>query len=214
MTHRQFLLQVIELYHKARKPIFHNSKIKRGRSNSIASAVEDLFAKFLIDKIRCDAIYIDQPISVVGFKSQIYPDLVIVRKNKIIALCDIKMDLGFKRNEFYNFCKKQAKLLNKYRGSKCKIKIRNGLMKEDKYLTIDKKATLNIVIVSNRNINQTILEKHIKDVKNLGSNSGIEVFVLFQGHPNESGYTIGELMKRIKINLLEFSRLIKKLNRN
>jgi hypothetical protein len=113
MNEKQFIARVIESYQIARKPIYSNPKLSRGRSHSVASRVEDLFAFYLVNKINCDRIYIDQPISVVGSKAQIYPDIVIVKNKKITALCDVKMDLGWKRNELFNFCRRHAALLKK-----------------------------------------------------------------------------------------------------
>jgi len=42
----KFIKKIIELYKKAKRPIFKNEKrnIKRGRGHSISSKVEDLFA--------------------------------------------------------------------------------------------------------------------------------------------------------------------------
>ena len=42
MTGEQFMEKVIQLYVEARKPSFYHPKIRRGRSHSIPSKVEDL----------------------------------------------------------------------------------------------------------------------------------------------------------------------------
>lgn len=84
MTNQDFILNIIKLYQKSRETSFYNKKIKRGRSRSISSSAEDLFALYLADKIDCDFIFVDQPISVIGHKSQFYPDIVVIKNNNII----------------------------------------------------------------------------------------------------------------------------------
>ncbi len=209
MNEKQFITKVIESYHTAREPLFSNPKIRRGRSHSVASKIEDLFALYLVNKIKSDQIYIDQPISVVGSKAQIYPDIVIVKNKKITALCDVKMDLGWKRNELYNFCKRHASLLKKIRGIKCKI--RDGQTKEDIYYQIDKKACLNIVIISDQNINKTLLAKHIKKIEPF--KNVVRVIILTSGeHPNTYRISTSDLLKKLVINIQSFTILIKALS--
>jgi hypothetical protein len=209
MNEKEFLTKVIKQYHQARKPVFPNSKIRRGRSHSVSSAVEDLFALYLTDHIDCDLIYIDQPLSIEGHKVQIYPDIAIVKKSKITAMCDIKMDLGWKRNELYDFCKRHAALLAKVRGKKCKI--RDGQTKEDLFYRISTTASLNIVIISDQNISSKILNDHLIKIKPF--QKLVRVFILTKGeHPNTYGITTQELLKEILINKDVFNSLIKKLS--
>lgn len=127
MNNRNFIYKIIELYQTARKPKFPNKKIKRGRSHSIASSSEDLFAHFLINKVKPDLIYVDQPISIEGFKTQNYPDISIVHNNVVTAFCDLKMDMGWDRAGLFDLCKKQNKWIGGVRGKKCKI--RDGVTK-------------------------------------------------------------------------------------
>jgi hypothetical protein len=209
MNEKQFLIKVIKLYHQARKPLFPKRKISRGRSRSVASDVEDLFASYLVDRIKCNSIYIDQPISIEGRKSRIYPDIVVVKNQQITALCDIKMDLGYKRKELYNFCKRHAKLLFQIRGKKCKI--RDGLTKEDKFYRTHKNICLNIVIVSDQNINHRVLADHLEKIKPFSK--VIRVFILTTGeHPNTYGVTIPQLLKKITIKKQIFSDLINQVS--
>lgn len=209
MNEKEFLTKVIELYHKARKPLFANSKIRRGRSHSVSSDVEDLFAAFLIDKIKCDLLYVDQPISIEGYKAQIYPDIVVVKNKQLTTLCDVKMDLGWKRKELYNFGKRHASLLLKVRGKKCKV--RDGVTKKDVYYKIAKNASLNIVIISNQNISPAILADHLEKIKPFSKI--VRVFILTKGeHPNTYGISIQKLLKKIVIDKEAFSELIRKLS--
>ena len=140
IANREFIRQVIRLYRSARRPKFINKKVSRGRSHSISSAVEDLFACYLASNIKCDHIYTDQPISVPGVDRQVYPDLVIVRNNRIVALIDLKMDMGWNRGGLYTLCKKHYNRINKIRGKECRL--REGVSKKQHSYIIGKKTTI------------------------------------------------------------------------
>lgn len=67
METKVFIESVIDLYKAARQitlPFaFESEKIRRGRSHTISSLTEDLFAYFLVNKFpQVDKIVIDQPI--------------------------------------------------------------------------------------------------------------------------------------------------------
>lgn len=205
MNEKQFLTQVIKLYHQVRKPLFPNGKVRRGRSRSVASSVEDLFGAFLAERIHCDLIYVDQPISIEGYRAQIIPDIVVVKGQQVTALCDVKMDLGWKRNELYLFCQRHANLLTKIRGKKCKI--RDGLTKEDRSYHIGRNVCLNIVIISDQNIGHEILDEHLRKVKRF--RGLVRVFILTKGeHPNTYGVRIPELLERITIDKQAFDATV------
>ncbi len=208
MDQEQFLTKVIQLYHQARKPLFPNNKIRRGRSRSIASAVEDLFALFLSERIICDLIYIDQPISIEGPKTQIYPDIVIIKNQKIVALCDIKMDLGWKRRELYNLCKHYASLLAKIKGKKCKIK--DKITKKSILYHISRKVIFNIVIVSDQNNTQRTLQGQLVKIKPFNKTVPVSILTT-SGHPNTYGISTSQLLKKIRIKK-DFLALVKRLN--
>ena len=194
MDNKGFIFEIIKLYQKARVSKFKDKKIRRGRSHSISAEAEDLFASFLLKKIGCDLVYVDQPISISGRKAQFYPDIVVIKNNKVVAFCDLKMDLGWKRSGLYIFCKKLKISLNQIRNKDCKI--RDGITKEDKHYTIHPDASFNVVVVSDQNINPNMLKNHEKNIKKLGKD--IELFVLSRKeHPNTYGYAPRELLKKI-----------------
>lgn len=208
MNNYEFVLEVIKLYQSAREPKFVNQKISRGRSRSISSSVEDLFAHYLSGQIECDHIYINQPISIDGFKNLIYPDLVIVRDKRIIAFIDFKMDMGWKRDGLYDLCRKQYDRLKKARGKKCKLK--EGVSKREYFYIIDKKATFAIVIFTDRNISPNLLMSQLQKSSELKPN--LEVFVLTaQEHPNEYNISPEDLIQKMEIRDNEFKRLINRL---
>ena len=210
MNERDLIYKITTLYRTARKSKFPNKKIKRGRSHSIASSVEDLFARFLMNKAKPGLIYVDQPISIEGFKTQNYPDISIVHNNIITAFCDLKIDMGWNRTGLFSLCKKQNKWIGNVVGKKCKI--RDGVTKTDSFYHTSGGATYNIVLISSQNINQALLNKQIQNSKRF--NPKVEVFILTSGeHPNTYGISIKNLMKKILINKSEFKRLFEKLSK-
>lgn len=209
MNENDLIYKIITLYRTARKPKFLSKKIKRGRSHYIASPTEDLFAYFLINKVKPDLIYIDQPISVDGFKAPKCPDISIVHDNVITGFCDLKMDMGWKRAGLFDLCREHNEWIKSVRGKKCKI--RDGITKIDSFYRISKKVTYNTVLVSDKNINQSLLNKQLKNSEKF--NPEVEVFVLTSGkHLNTYGISIENLMEKITIDKNAFKRLIKKLS--
>ena len=110
MSPDELLERIINLYQDARISRYADSKISRGRSHSISSVVEDLFASYLIlsDK-EIDNVLVDQPVFVEGVKSTFYPDITIIRNGEITAFIDLKMDLGWKRDGLKELCEKREK---------------------------------------------------------------------------------------------------------
>lgn len=208
MNNKAFIYGIVKLYRKARKSKFPDKIIKRGRSHSISSSAEDLFALFLVRKIYPDVIFIDQPISVNGFKIQNYPDIVVTYKKTITAFCDLKMDIGRKRSDLYNICNHHYRWLKKIRGRQCKI--RDGITKKDSFYKISPRATYSVILISDKNINKDVLKKHIGKIRKLSPI--VELFVLTsREHPNTYGISIDDLIKKIEIRDYEFLKLVDKL---
>lgn len=210
MNAREFIYKVIKLYHSARLPKFANDKIKRGRSHSISSNLEDLFALFLVGKIRCEKIYVDQPISVSGIKNTNYPDISVVRNEKITSFCDVKSSLGWGRGEFFSLLQTHNNWIKHARGRNCKLK--DGITKEVIPYTISKTATYNVVMLTDTNINAELLNQQIVRAKVFLPS--VEVFVLTSGAGlNEYGIGIQSLLRKLDIKTRVFEKLIRKLNR-
>lgn len=208
-TKEELIREVVLLYRNSRKTKYFNNKIFRGRSRSISSYFEDLFANFLSNNINCDQIYIDQPLTVDGIKGRsIYPDIVIVKNNRIIALLDVKTDLGFNRYNFYELCRKDSQLIKLMKGKNCSLIV--GETKEKKYgLIISRNLIYDIVILSRKNNKN--LEKQILRASRL--NPKINVFVLTDGkHPNTYNVSVQKLIKGIKINETEFNKMVRKIS--
>ncbi len=204
MTNQNFIDNIVKLYSEARYSKFPEGKIHRGRSHSISSSTEDLFAKYLVGKVSVDKIFVDQPITIREIKKTIYPDVTLEYKAEIIAFFDIKMDLGWNRDGLYDLCLNQYNLLNKIRGKNCKI--RDGITKEDSEHVISNNISMNIVLISDQNINNKKLSTQIEKIKRLAP--AVDVFVLTSGvHPNE----YRKNNKTMEIKNEEFDLLVNKV---
>lgn len=212
LTKSGFISEIIKLYQFSRKTKYAHEKIKRGRSHSVSSLSEDLFAKYLVENIECDEIYVDQPVSVDGVKKISYPDIVVVRGDTIVGTCDLKVDLGWNREGLFELCKNSFEYLKEIQGKECKIN--NGLItKEIKRYKVSKKCCHNIVIISDKNINAVNLEEQRKEVKKKFG-SLVNVFILSGGaHLNTYSVTVKKLMEKVTVRESEFDELLKTLSK-
>ncbi|MCX6725063.1 MAG: hypothetical protein NTX80_00730 [Candidatus Saccharibacteria bacterium] len=63
MEPKEFILKVIDSYVEARRSVFKDKKIHRGRSHTISSLAEDLLAYYLIkNDPNIEKIYVDQSV--------------------------------------------------------------------------------------------------------------------------------------------------------
>ena len=110
MTNKELINHIIRLYQKANQLTegFHNDAVIRGRRHTISSMVEDLLAGFIQQRIGDPSLrfWVDYALSYTPpgatRAKTIYPDIAVVRKvggtNVILAIIDVKMDLGWKRD--------------------------------------------------------------------------------------------------------------------
>jgi hypothetical protein len=204
ITPESFINEIVEAYKQARKAKVDNARITRGRSHSISSYVEDLFANFLAENLGKYEFFIDQPVSVKGRRNAIYPDVAIVSDGKIVNLVDLKMDLGWNRKGFIQFCKDKETLITDIRGKSCKIK--DGITKKSRDLEIDSNLKYHVVIVNDGNITKEQMKQNIEGTKGLDN---VCVYLLSaEQHPNTYEE---EKLKNIKIKTDQFDKLMNNL---
>lgn len=209
--YQDFILNIIKLYQSARDTKFSHDKINRGRSHSISSFTEDLFAEFLAENIECDEIYIDQPISIDGVKGVSYPDIVVVRKKVVIGTCDLKMDMGWNREGLFDLCEKSFNAVKSMRGKCGKANVPDGLDKKELRFTVSSDYFHNIVIISDQNSGKIKLEEQRN--KTLLFNPSVNVFILTsKEHLNSYRVEAKDLLNKVVINEDEFSALLKTFN--
>lgn len=203
---------IINEYEKARIPIVDDEKIKRGRSRSVSAITEDIFADFLIsNKVSIDQILIDQPFSIpttLPIKRnfcQIYPDITIIRQNRIDLFIDLKMDLGWNRDGMLSICEKHFKTVKLAAGKS--ISTKDGVSKQPLTYEVSEDIAYCIVIISGLNINQDKLREQLHSAKSFMPI--VEVFVLSYGEYLNT-YS-DEVLDKLKINYEAFNRLFQRL---
>lgn len=209
MNPETFIQSVVKAYIDARKPHRKNEKVRRGRSHSISSVVEDLLADYLVQNDETiDSIYVDQPVTVADKKITIYPDIMVVRNGVVTALIDVKLDIGWHRNGLTELATKHRDMAISLRGYSCRL--RDGVTKEIRNLEISQTLSYNIVMISRTNINPLILQKHETDIKELSPI--VDLFILCDtGHPNSYEGKAKEIVKGLSVNQEVFNQLQKKL---
>lgn len=198
MTRQEFIREIIARYHKARQPLYPHERVFRGGSRSVSSETEDLFARYLIDKLSPDTvIYINQTITPLDsdLLKCIKPDLVIVNGGFITAILDLKMDLGYKRNEFADFWRERDEWIQLMRNQKVSLLVDTGGGSERQELVLGPNARLFFVLVSDRNISKKkfIVIRQMQEIMKFS-----DLVILTQGeHPNVYGLTIDGALQRI-----------------
>jgi len=204
--------EVIRLYQSARQVRPAHHKVTRGRSRSISSDLEDLFALFLVNKIQCDHIYVDQPIAILEQRQPRCPDITIARDNQLTAFCDLKTDMGWDRKGLGPLCRRHYQWLHEARGKTARLNEKKGAAKTGKSYEVSKRATYSVVILHEHNVKADLLRNDISAVrKQLGPD--LDVFILTRGgHPN--AYNIGarELRKTIHLRHDDLRALVNRLN--
>lgn len=213
MTPYDFLKEIIELYHKSRLPIYPHTQIFRGESRCISSEVEDFFANYLVNKLPEDIIvYVNQIITSGSGSSRqrIKPDLLLTKDESILAIFDLKMDLGYKRSGFIDYWRErnaQIPLLHKQVFS---LFEKLGSSKTKKSYKFSENAKLFYIIISDLNISE---KDFCQILETKSSMEHTDIFVLSSDlHPNAYNVSVEEALKKIKINTTEFQRLELQLN--
>lgn len=133
------------------------------------------------------------------------PDICLASENKAFAFFDLKLDLGYKRKEFVENCKKNDKIIQKIKGKQCKYK--DGIDKNlpENYLTIPRELKYHVVIISRGNIKKDDFSKNEKDFTGLKNSC---LYILTSDlHPNTYGKKQDEVLSQIKINMNDFEKL-------
>lgn len=202
MDARELFRQLVYLYINARKPIYYHPCIRRGKSHSIASQVEDLFTFFLSLNLTEDCSFlVDQPLNY--RKKRLYPDISVVKNGVITHVFDIKTDLGWNRDGFTKFCHEKQKIIEQFRS--VTFSATDGITKQKFQVKADGVLHYHIIILSGCNIASSKLEKHLKDTERL---KNVHVYVLFpDDHPNYYGSSVEDFINSAKINEKDFNRI-------
>jgi hypothetical protein len=208
MTPYGFLKEIIERYHNARLPIHPHAQIFRGESRCISSEVEDLFANYLANKLPENIIVYVNQIITAGSKSsrqRMKPDLVLVKDQSILAIFDLKMDLGYKRGGFIDYWRERNAQIPLLHTQVFSLFEKSGSSKTRKFYRFSENAMLFYIIISDQNISERVF-RQILETKSKMEYSDIFVLSSYL-HPNAYNMSVEEVLKKIKINTTEFDRL-------
>ena len=208
MTSKELFRQLVYLYRNARNPVYYHPSIKRGRSHTIASQVEDLFAFFLSLNLTKDYQFlVDQPLNL--GKKQLYPDISILEMGKLIHAFDVKTDLGWKRNDFTQFCEDKEREIKRFFG--VELSATDGITKEKFKIKTATSFHYHVVILSGLNINRKKLEEHLNAINKLNY---VHAYVLYPNeHPNYYGEAVEQFINSVTINTEDFKRIERALTR-
>lgn len=204
----RYIKEISNLYFKARDTIWWHDRILRGESHSISSQSEDLFALLLASYLKEESFYVNQQLSIMNetdaliLKSK--PDVLIMKGDVALNFIDLKMDLGYNRKKFADFCIQKNELMKTIQGRTFRTK--NGKTKEVLRGTIDKKCKYHIPVITDCNLDKKNLKNIVETVNKL---EFVEIYFLTSGkHLNN--YDVDRL-DGVVINYLEFHRLMNQL---
>lgn len=198
----RFLAAIRNAYKDAREPLCSSecaAQIERGRNRTISAIAEDYFAELLCKSLNNDALhfFVDQPLS--GAVQQIFPDVIVARKRQgendqyeILYLLDLKMDIGYFREEYRENAEKLKDKLDVIRetAKNGKLSGKHGnkkLSKVDKsapraYFTVSPYASYDMVIITTENASR----KKEEELNALSSNPNTNIWALSKDvHLNE-----------------------------
>ncbi|PCM41081.1 hypothetical protein MUA27_00395 [Mammaliicoccus sciuri] len=203
-TEVEVIEHLVKAYKEAGKPTYPHENLYRGRNHSISGIGEDLLGAYLISRLEGVQIFIDQPLSMIDKSlSTRYPDLLICEDNVIKNMLEVKMDLGYQRKDFINYCQKKEEWISNIVGKQCVL----SRKREDRIpMNIADDIKFHIVIYSENNGPKRFDEEIMPIIKETCPH--IEVYVLTSGqHPNLANVDL----EGININKDEFERLVNEL---
>jgi len=135
------------------------------------------------------------------------PDNAIVKNNKIVALVDLKMDMGYNRNGLVNLCVEKNARLQHLRGKLGKIN--KGKSKDESEVVFSENLISFIAIITNKNSGKK-LDEYLNSVSIYEPD--VCTYVLTRGlHPNSYKMTEEANFKGLKIERDAFKLILEKL---
>lgn len=113
--------EIVDLYHDARIPFYRHEKVERGESRAVFAQTEDLFACYFgrafsnqVDKVLVNQNLIFKDPKLRNRK----PDITLLKDGEARVFMDLKMDLGFKRDQFGDAFRDTAEWVKQAREAK------------------------------------------------------------------------------------------------
>ena len=211
MKHRTFIRRAVDIFFDKKEAKIVTRRIKRGRSASSASEIEELFARAVASAIPKEyKLLVDYPISYKptprSKTKTIYPDIAVIRDGVIVGIIEFKNDLGYLPK---GWSRKNEKIYEELRNSKQAI-YKNDVGLPDSYkvtLKIRKGLKMCVVVLTDHN-------DHGKMIRFKKIN---KCYVLTTGiHPNSHKTHIDdkrEIVKTLSKNSNGWDKFMKYLSR-
>ena len=218
MKLEELYLTLVEAYHDARTSKYPHEKTVRGRSYSVSSEAEDIFASYLAKNLtEIDIIRIDQALTMSAAHPDIhkhktfYPDLSVILNNELKCMLDLKLDMGWNRDGLYELCKKHQYVVELCAGNRVHYTVgKNRGDPERREIKCSEKLTYLVVLLSGGNQKQTKLKESLETAKSFSPK--VEVFVLSEGvHPNDYKGSPSDVLERMCIHNDAALRMISKI---
>ncbi|MDR2210071.1 MAG: hypothetical protein LBO65_01190, partial [Spirochaetaceae bacterium] len=161
MTPKNFIDQVRELYLARKEKREIAPGIYRGTNPSVSSETEDLFARYLKERLPDTVeIWVDPQISYEAEDTDkkgrriFRPDICVIRDNTVTGAFELKMDLGYIREEFPPYAEGRAAMLRELGGEKGSITKR-----DPPEIRFAGGLVMNFVLINDNNISRPKLRK-------------------------------------------------------
>lgn len=204
----KYIVKISEFYLEARNIIQPHNRISRGESHTISSQSEDLFAILLASFLKEETLYVNQQLTILDESGHRLctskPDVLIMKDNVALHFIDLKMDLGYNRKKFADFCVQKNELMSMIH-EQC-FRTKNGKTKEILNGKIDTKCKYHIPVITDCNIDQNNIQTIIDTVEKLDF---VELYFLTTGKHLNNYDT--DMLEGVQLNYLQFQRLIDNL---
>lgn len=207
----EYFKSVVELYRKAQREKNIDINIWRGRKKTISAEVEELTADYINKKNEGKFnIFVDQQIRLAPGRTGIkYLDLILQPRSgsqQIKTFIDLKIDLGFKRNDLYNYCQFWNDTISGITVTDRKVDLKFGSKDETRPADLSEDLRLHIVILALKNSGDICDE--ISEIEKKFSK--VSLYVLSHGaHPNDYSLNNTQDLNGLNIQEKEFDRLMK-----
>ena len=221
MTPEETMSLMVDAYDSARRfdhiPYRSRQRLIRGKARSSSGMSEDIVAAFVADCDRTiDCIQVAKDITPLlpsdAPHRRFEGDIVVIRKDQIDAIIDVKTDSGHYRRALGRLAEDHAETARRCAGHYCTITDNQpGSATPIRYRLADD-LTYDIVLMSGENTTASLLARGREEVAPFAERS--QLFVLSSGaHPNNYEFSPSETMQQMHIHHEEFHLLKKRVRR-
>jgi hypothetical protein len=177
----------------------------RARARSISSDLEELVASYIIASTNKNLhIYVDQPVSI-GNGRVAYPDLVILDKDlsKVVAIADVKTDIGWNRNGIESMCKKLSTVREAIKANSLDLGTEPKLRKP---FVVSEALDCHLIIGASVNSGKLLQSSEALEI---ATSFGVHLYILTEGkHPNNFSRQAGNTFIGMTVRCEDFNNLL------